>query len=68
MSLADNLNEIAAQKNISMYRVAKDGELSISYVWDIFKGNRENPSLNILKKLAKGLDVTVEDLINWGGS
>lgn len=64
MSLADNLNEIAAQKNISMYRVAKDGELSISYVWDIFKGNRENPSLNILKKLAKGLDVTVEDLIN----
>lgn len=64
MSLADNLNEIAAQKNISMYRVAKDGELSISYVWDIFKGNRENPSLNILKKLAKGLNVSVEDLIN----
>lgn len=64
MALADNLNEIATKRNMSMYRVAKDGDLSLSYVWDIFKGKKENPSLNILKKLAKALNVSVEELIS----
>lgn len=63
MSLSENLNKIAKEKNITMYRVAKDGELSMSYVWDIFKGKKENPSLSILRKLAKTLDVTIEELI-----
>lgn len=63
MALSENLNKIAKEKNISMYRIAKDGELSMSYVWDIFKGKKENPSLSILRKLARALNVTIEELI-----
>lgn len=63
MALSENLNKIAKEKNISMYRIAKDGELSMSYVWDIFKGRKENPSLSILRKLARALNVTIEELI-----
>ncbi len=63
VTLSENLNKIAKEKNISMYRIAKDGELSMSYVWDICKGKKENPSLSILRKLSKVLDVSIEELI-----
>lgn len=63
MSLSENLNKIAKEKNISMYRIAKDGELSMSYVWDICNGKRENPSLSVLRKLSKALEVNIEELI-----
>lgn len=63
MPLSENLKKIAKEKNISMYRIAKDGEISMSYVWDIFKGKQENPSLSILRKLSKVLGVSIEELI-----
>lgn len=62
--LAENINRIAKEKGITMYKIAKDADLSVSYVWDICKGNRENPSINVMKKIAKVLEVTVDKLIN----
>jgi transcriptional regulator with XRE-family HTH domain len=63
MSLADNLNKIAEEKNITLYRIAKDGDLSMSYVWEIAKGKRQNPSLEVLKKLSHALKVPLEKLV-----
>lgn len=47
MALSDNIRKIANEKNMSMYRIAKNGELSMSYVWEIANGKRENPSINV---------------------
>lgn len=63
MSLSENVRKIAKEKNISMYRIAKDGQLSMSYVWEITNGKKENPSINVLKKIATVLETTVDELI-----
>ncbi|MDU1306257.1 MAG: helix-turn-helix transcriptional regulator [Clostridium perfringens] len=63
-NIAKNINEIAKEKNITMYRLAKDSNLSMSYVWEICKGKRENPSITVVCKIAKALGTTVEELIS----
>lgn len=63
MSLSENVKKIAKEKNITMYRIAKDGDLSMSYVWELTKGRKENPSIKILKKIANVLETTVDELI-----
>lgn len=62
--LSQNISRMAKEKNITMYRLAKDSNLSVSYVWEICKGKRENPSINVINKIAKVLDTTVDELIS----
>lgn len=61
--LSENIKRIAEEKGITMYRVAKDGELSQSYVCELFHGIRQNPSIDIIKKISKILGVSVDELI-----
>ncbi|EDT14060.1 TPA: helix-turn-helix transcriptional regulator [Clostridium perfringens] len=62
--ISKNITRIAKEKNITMYRIAKDSNLSMSYVWEICKGKRENPSITVTCKIAKALGTTVEELIS----
>lgn len=62
--ISQNISRIAKEKNITMYRIAKDGNLSMSYVWEICKGKRENPSITVISKIAKVLGTTVDELIS----
>lgn len=64
--LSKNITEMAKEKNITMYRIAKESNLSISYVWEICKGKRENPSIAVISKIAKVLDTTIDELIRGG--
>ncbi|MCR1953147.1 helix-turn-helix domain-containing protein [Clostridium sp. DSM 100503] len=62
--LSENITRIAKEQNITMYRIAKESNLSISYVWEICKGKRKNPSIAVINKIAKTLNATVDELIN----
>ena len=62
--ISKNISRIAKEKNITMYRIAKDGNLSMSYVWEICKGKRKNPSILVISKIAKVLGTTVDELIS----
>ncbi|MEG0366581.1 MAG: helix-turn-helix transcriptional regulator [Coprobacillus sp.] len=62
--LAENISRIAKEKNITMYRIAKDSNLSISYVWEICKGKRKNPSIAVISKISKVLNTTIDELIS----
>jgi transcriptional regulator with XRE-family HTH domain len=64
MTIGDNLKRIAEGKGISMYRIAKDAEISNSYISDIVSNKSLNPSIEILKKIAEVLRVPVEQLIS----
>ncbi|WP_099330025.1 helix-turn-helix domain-containing protein [Clostridium paraputrificum] len=64
MSLSDNIKRISKEKDITMYRIAKEGNLSTSYVWEIVQGKRENPSIRVIKKIANVLEVTVDELVS----
>lgn len=62
--ISQNISRIAEEKNITMYRIAKDGNLSMSYVWEICKGRKKNPSITVISKIAKVLGTTVDELIS----
>lgn len=62
--LSRNIVKIAKEKNITMYRLAKESDLSMSYVWEICKGKKENPSITVVSKIAKVLNTTVDELIS----
>lgn len=62
--LSKNIVKITKEKNITMYRLAKESDLSMSYVWEICKGKKENPSITVISKIAKVLNTTVDELIS----
>jgi len=59
------LNEWIEQKNISIYRLAKNSGIPYSTISDICSGKTqiEKCSAETIYKLAKELDVTMEDLL-----
>lgn len=63
MLLSENIKEILNKKNMSMYKLAKESDVSISYIWEIVQGRKKNPSITTIKKIALVLDTTVDELI-----
>lgn len=64
MTIGDKVRSIATKKKITPYRIAKDGKISNSYISDLINNKQTNPSIGIVKKIAKVLDVSVDELIN----
>jgi XRE family transcriptional regulator of biofilm formation len=64
MALAENIKRIAEEKGLSIYRISKDGRISQSYMSDIVNGKCKNPSITIMAKLSKVLEVDIENLIS----
>ena len=64
MALSKAIKEIAEKKQISFYRVSKNGGVAQTTLSEIVNGNNQNPTIETLQKIAKGLDVTVTELIN----
>lgn len=63
-TIGDNIRRISKEKTLSVYRISKDSKVSQAYLSDIINNKRKNPSIEILRKIALVLKVTVEDLIN----
>lgn len=64
MTVGENIKRIAEKRGLTMYRIAKDGKVSNSYISEIVSNKRKNPSVDIIKKIASVLDVTVDELIS----
>jgi len=62
--IGDNLKKLRAKKGYSLEKVARLADLSLNTVIRIESGVNKNPTIETLVKIAKSLDVTVEDLIN----
>lgn len=65
MTFGDNLKKIAKSKDISMYKLSKDSGVSQSYISELVSGKQNNPTMDIAKKLARTLNVSIDELINW---
>jgi len=63
MTIGDNIRRIAKEKNISFYRICKNGNISNSYMSDLINNKRKNPSIDILKRISNELGVSIEELI-----
>lgn len=64
MSLGAKLAELRLRKGESLQTVATAVGISKTHVWQLEKGNSENPSIDLLKKLAEHYSVPVTFLVD----
>lgn len=62
--LPKNLKKIREQKGLSQDRLAKLADVANNTIIKIEQGENINPTLDTLKKIAKALDVKVDELIS----
>jgi transcriptional regulator with XRE-family HTH domain len=63
MPLFETLKRFRTRSRKSLQEVAEEVEASKAYIWELETGRATNPSIELLKKLAKCLGVSVADLI-----
>ena len=63
-SLSKNLKGLRDKKRLSQDRLAKLADIANNTIIKIEQGENINPRLDTLRKIAKALDVKVDDLIN----
>jgi len=61
--IAKNLKKIRQDKGISQDRLSKMADLSLNTVVTVESGVNPNPTIETLTKIAKALEVGVDDLI-----
>jgi len=62
--LPKNLKKIREEKGLSQDRLAKLADVANNTIIKIEQGENVNPTLDTLKKIAKALDVKVDNLIS----
>ncbi len=61
--IADNLKKLRDKKGYSLEKVARLADLSLNTIVKIENGVNKNPTIETLTKIAKALEVGVDDLI-----
>ena len=61
--IADNLKKLRDKKGYSLEKVARLADLSLNTIVKIENGVNQNPTIETLTKIAKSLEVGVDDLI-----
>lgn len=61
--IAKNLKKIRQEKGISQDRLSKLADLSLNTVVTVESGANPNPTIETLTRIAKALNVGVDDLI-----
>lgn len=61
--LAHNIKDIRERKGISQDRLSKLSDLSLNTIVKIESGRNPNPTIKTLSRIAKSLQVKVDDLI-----
>jgi len=63
-SIAKNLRKLREAKKLSQERLARLADVANNTIVKIEAGKNKNPTLTTLKKIAKALEVSVDELIN----
>jgi transcriptional regulator with XRE-family HTH domain len=62
-NIAKNLRKLRETKGLSQERLARLADVANNTIVKIEAGKNQNPTLDTLKKIAKALEVNVDDLI-----
>lgn len=63
-NIGQNIKKLRTDKGYSLERVARLADLSLNTVMRIESGTNKNPTIETLTKIAKALEVKLDDLIN----
>ncbi len=61
--IADNLKKLRAKNGLSLEKIARLADLSLNTIVKIENGVNSNPTIETLTKIAKALEIGVDDLI-----
>ena len=61
--IGKNLKKLRQEKGISQDRLSKLADLSLNTVVTVESGANPNPTIETLTRIARALDVSVDDLI-----
>ena len=62
-NISDNLRKLRGKKGYSLEKIARLADLSLNAIVKIENGVNQNPTIETLTKIAKALEVGVDDLI-----
>jgi transcriptional regulator with XRE-family HTH domain len=62
-TISKNIRKLREQKGISQDRLSKLADISLNTIAKLELDDTQNPTIETLQKIAKALDVGVEDLI-----
>ena len=62
-SIGKNTKRLRNEKNISQDKLSKLADISLNTVVKLELDQSPNPTLDTLKKIAKSLDISIDDLI-----
>lgn len=66
-SFGEQLKKIRKEKNLSLRETARRSKISHPYLSQLENGKRDIPTLEVIVKLAYGLDVEIDTLYNIAG-
>ena len=61
--IAENLRKLRGKKGYSLEKIARLADLSLNTIVKVENGVNTNPTIETLTKIAKALEVGVDDLI-----
>jgi len=61
--ISENLKKLRDKKGYSLEKVARLADLSLNTIVKIENGVNQNPTIETLTKIAKALEIPIEDLI-----
>ena len=62
-NISDNLRKLRGKRGYSLEKIARLADLSLNTIVKVENGVNQNPTIETLTKIAKALDVGVDDLI-----
>ena len=62
-NISNNLKKLRNKKGYSLERIARLADLSLNTIVKVENGVNQNPTIETLTKIAKALEVGVNDLI-----
>lgn len=62
--IANNIRNLRARRGISQDRLSKLADLSLNTIVKVESGKNPNPTIGTLIKIARSLEVKVDDLIS----
>ncbi len=61
--IGNRIKELRARKDVTQEQLAEIAEINVKYLSKIEMGTK-NPTLNVFIRIAKALDVDIEDIFN----
>lgn len=60
--MGNNMRKIRKERGMTIERLSELSKVSAVYIYHLENGTRKNPSYEVMKDIAKGLETSIEDV------